>query len=84
MTSEEIFDTLYSTTEQQKKLESRLVDGIADDEPLSGSDSEDGANFDELCVDYECKMTVRIKEKFFTWFENFYEKTAAVFLGQQA
>ena len=60
-----------------------MVDGIADDEPLSGSDSEDGANFDELCVDYECKMTVRIKEKFFAWFETFYEKTASVFLGQQ-
>ena len=60
-----------------------MVDGIADDEPLSGSDSEDGANFNELCVDYECKMTVRIKEKFFAWFETFYEKTASVFLGQQ-
>ena len=38
-------------------------------------------SFSELCVQYELKAVVRIKQQFFKWFESFFTKTMNVFLG---
>jgi hypothetical protein len=69
---------LYPTEEKQKAFVDFLVNGDEDDEDEFISDEED---FVEKNMHYELQSVMRIKMKFFKWFEEFFKTTMGLLIG---